>query len=244
LTEVYQVSTPDFAGPMDLLVFMVRRRELDVAYISVGAIAADYLTWIERMQPLDLNNAGDFILLAVILLQLKAAELLPSPAPEPMELELLPSEHQRSYDELIALKASIARLAELEELQINLFDRGGIHISGLDRELAGEMLSDVSIYDVAVAFHGLIQKLPTEPTHIIEDIPYSLEGQTAFILSFFEKRKRIAFRNLANALESRLAVIMTFLAMLELMRIGRVVVKQQRPFGEFELILFDSGKDE
>jgi len=223
---------------------MVRRRELDVAYISVGAIAADYLTWIERMQPLDLNNAGDFILLAVILLQFKAAELLPSSAPEPMELELLPSEQQRSYDELIALNVSIARLAELEEQQINLFSRGGIHISGLDRELAGEMLSDVSIYDVAVAFRSFIQKLPTEPTHIIEDIPYSLEGQTAFILSFFEKRKRIAFRHLANALESRLAVIMTFLAMLELMRIGRVVVKQLRPFGEFELILFDSGKDE
>jgi len=244
LTEVYQVSTPDFAGPMDLLVFMVRRRELDVAYISVGAIAADYLNWIERMQPLDLDNAGDFILLAVILLQLKAAELLPSPAPEPVELELLPSEQQHSYDELIALKASIARLAELEEQQVNLFDRGSVYISGLDRELAGEMLSDVSIYDVAVAFRSLIQKLPPEPTHIIEDIPYSLEGQTAFILSFFEKSKRVAFRHLANALESRLAVIMTFLAMLELMRISRVVVKQLHPFGEFELILFDSEKDE
>ena len=240
---VYQVTTPDFAGPMDLLVFLVRRRELDVAYISIGAIATDFLTWIERMEPLNLDNAGDFILLAAILLQLKASELLPSSEPEQADVEMLASYKERSYQELIALRVSANRLAELEEQQVNLFDRGGVYVTGLERDLLGDMLSDVSLYDIAVAFRRLIQKLPPEPTHVIEDIPYTLEGQMAFILSFFDNRSQVAFVRLAEALETRLAVIMTFLAMLELMRIGRIAVRQPQPFGEFQLALRGAAND-
>ena len=237
MSTVYQVKIPDFAGPMDLLVFLVRRRELDVAYISVSAITTDYLTWIERMEYLDLDNAGDFILLAAVLLQFKAAELLPASEPEPSDAEVLAKDEEKSFKDLVALKVSVGRLAEFEEHQINLFDRGGIYIAGLEEELAGEMLSDVSLYDIAVAFRDLIRYLPSEPTHIIEDIPYTLEGQMAFIISFFGNARKIAFARLAEALESRLAVIMTFLAMLELMRLGKVVIKQPHPFGEFWLSL-------
>jgi len=244
LTIDYQVSTSDYVGPMDLLVFLVRRRDLDVAYISISAIATDYLAWIERLESLDLDNAGDFILLAAIMLQLKAAELLPTIAPEPAEVEMLIQDQQRSYEELIALRKNAARLGELEEQQVNLFDRGGIHIAGLTDELVGDMLSDVSLYDIAVAFRNLISKLPTEPTHIVEDIPFSLEGQMAFILSFFQNSKRIAFDRLADSLESRLSVIMTFLAMLELMRLGRIAVRQPSPFGEFWLVLQASEMNE
>ncbi len=225
---------------MDLLVFMVRRRELDVAYISVGAIATDYLAWIDKTPSLDFDNAGDFILLAAILLQLKAAELLPSPKPEQFDLELLAGDQARSGEEIAALRETVMRLADLEEQQIDLFDGGGVYISGLDRELAGEMLADVTLYDIALAFRSLIRELPPERTHIIEDIPYSLEGQMAFIVSFFKDGKRLAFNRLAEALDSRLAVIMTFLAMLELMRIGSIAVRQPQPFGDLELELLDS----
>jgi len=244
MAVVYQVNTPDFAGPMDLLVFLVRRSELDVAYISVSAIAADYLAWIERMEVFDLDNAGDFILLTAILLQLKAADLLPTQEPEPADIEMLMGDERRSFGELMALKASAARLAELEEDQVNMFDRGGIHITGLEEAMASDMLSDVSLYDIALAFRKLIRKLPHEPTHIIEDIPYTLEGQMAFILSFFENSRKVAFELFAEALDSRLAVIMTFLAMLELMRLHRIAVRQPQPFGEFWLVLREVGQHE
>jgi len=237
LTEVYRVTTPDFAGPMDLLVFLVRRRELDVAFISVSAIAADYLAWLDRIDPPNLDNAGDFILLAAILLQLKAAELLPTPQVDISDLEMAETERQLSSEELLALKRSVTRLVELEERQINLFDRGGVHLAGLEEELAGEMLSDVSLYDIAVAFRDLIHRLPSEPTHVIEDIPFTLEGQMAFIIAFFERSRRVAFNRLAEALDSRLAVIMTFLAMLELMRLRRIVVRQHQPFGQLWLVI-------
>jgi len=244
LDAAYRVSIPDFAGPMDLLVYMIRRRELDVTYISVSAIASDYLDWIERMQPLDLDNAGDFILLAAILLQLKAAELLPTLEPERSDVEIMEIDRQRSQEELMALRRSVARLAELEEQQINFFNRGGIHISGLDKELAGEMLSEVSLYDVAEAFRNLIRKLPAEPTHIIEHIPYTLEGQIAFVLSFFHDCSSLKFERLADSLNSRLAVIMTFLAVLELMRLNRIVVKQNYPFGDLHLYKVKSDPNE
>jgi len=98
------------------------------------------------------------------------------------------------------------------------------------------MLSDVSVLDLALAFRDLIYKLPNEPTHVIEEMPFSLEGQMAFIRSFFAKNKRVSFTRLAQALTSRLAVIMTFLAMLELMRLHVIRVVQKAPFEPLWLI--------
>ena len=233
---MFEVATLDYAGPMDLMVFLVRRRELDVAYISVSAIANDFLEWLDRVELLDLDVAGDFILLAATLLQFKVASLLPGSTPEYSDAEINEIERYQSEDELIALKETVNRLAELEEGQINLFDRGGIVLGGFDDQLTNEMLSDVSVLDLALAFRDLIYKLPKEPTHVIEEMPFSLEGQMAFIRSFFTKVKRISFERLALALTSRLAVIMTFLAMLELMRLHFIRVVQKAPFEPLWLI--------
>jgi len=232
----FEVATTDFAGPMDLLVFLIRRRELDVMYISVSAIAHDFLDWLERIDMPDLDAAGDFILLAATLLQFKVVNLLPGAEPEPSDAEINEIERYHSEAELQALRETAARMAELEENQINLFDRGSVLLSGFEEELASDMLSDVSVFDLALAFRDLIYKLPEEPTHIVEDIPYTLDGQIAFIRSFFGHSKRIAFVRLAEALVSRLAVIMTFLAMLELMRLGQIRVAQKAPFEPLWLI--------
>ena len=237
MVEAYHVETPDFAGPMDLLVFLVRRRELDVAYISVSAIASDYLDWVERTETLDIDNAGDFILLAAVLLQFKAAELLPAGEPDIADIEIYTGDTDRSREELMALRSTIARLAEFEEKQINLFDRGSIKVTGLEEELAGEMLSDVTMYDLATVFRELIRELPPEPTRVIEQIPFTLEGQIAFVQSFFKTKRRILFDRLAETLDSRLAVIMTFLAVLELMRRRLLEIRQPEAFGQLWLIM-------
>ncbi len=233
---MFEVATPDYAGPMDLMVFLVRRRELDVAYISVSAIASDFLEWLDRVELPDLDAAGDFILLAATLLQFKVTSLLPGSTPDLSDAEINEVERYQSEDELIALKETVNRLAELEEGQINLFDRGGVVLAGFEEQLATEMLSDVSVLDLALAFRDLIYKLPNEPTHVIEEMPFSLEGQMAFIRSFFAKNKRVSFTRLAQALTSRLAVIMTFLAMLELMRLHVIRVVQKAPFEPLWLI--------
>ena len=221
---------------MDLLVLFVRRRELDVAYISVGAIIVDYLNWLQRNELPELDSAGDFILLAAILLQFKAAGLLPSSEPEVSEVELSAQPSAPSHAELLAIRVSSERLAELEEQQINLFERGTIHLEGVEEQLTGDLLADVSLYDLALIFRDLVLRLPPEPTHLVEEIPFTIEGQMAFILSFFARGKRQSFDRLADALESRLAVIMTFLAMLELIRQGLLRVSQRQPFGRLYLI--------
>ncbi|MBT3233549.1 MAG: segregation/condensation protein A [Calditrichaeota bacterium] len=236
---MFEVETPDYAGPMDLMVFLVRRRELDVAYISVSAIANDFLEWLDRVELPDLDTAGDFILLAATLLQFKVASLLPGSTPDYSDAEINDIERYQSEDELIALKETVNRLAELEDGQINLFDRGGVVLAGFEEQLATEMLSDVSVLDLALAFRDLIYKLPSEPTHVIEEMPFSLEGQMAFIRSFFVKNKRVSFARLAQALSSRLAVIMTFLGMLELMRVHEIRVVQKAPFEPLWLIYTD-----
>lgn len=238
-TGGFQVNIPDFAGPMDLLVFLVRRRELDVAYISVSAIAGDFLEWMNRADITDFDIVGDFILLAATLLQFKVANLLPGDEPELSEAEFAAIQRLGSPEDLAALRRTIAKLAELEARQINLFNRGTVELSGVDEELTQDMLSSVTAYDLALAFRDLIYRLPPEPTHIVEDIPYTLEGQMAYILSFGRGAKRVSFIRLAQGLTSRLAVVMTFLAMLELIRTGRLKVMQREPFGPMLLIFAD-----
>lgn len=233
---VFEVSIPDFGGPMDLLVYLVRKRELDIAYISISALATDFLNWLERIENPDLDQVGDFILLAATLLEFKVGDLLAGPEPDITEAEMGEAYREHSIAELLALRTNAQRLAELEERQSNLFERGGVHIAGLEAELSGEMLADVSIYDIAVAFRNLIYKLPPEPTHIVEQVPFTLEGQMAFIMSFFKSGKRVAFERLAEALETRLAVVMTFLAMLELLRLRRIAVRQTETFGPLWLV--------
>lgn len=221
---------------MDLFVFLIRRRELDVAYISVSAITRDFLDWIERVDFIDLDAAGDFILLVATLLQFKVMNLLPGAEPETSDAEISSLNRERSEEELLALRSTAARLGEMEARQVNLFKRGNVHLAGIDEEITNEMLSDVSVYDLALAFRDLIYKLPDEPTHVIEEIPYTLEGQMAFILSFIGKSRRIRFEDLAEALLTRLSVIMTFLAMLELMRVRNIRVVQKDPYGPLWLI--------
>ncbi len=218
------------------MVFLVRRRELDVAYVSVSAIARDYLDWIERKGIPDIDSAGDFILLAATLLQFKALNLLPGSDPDTSDAEINNLERLHSEEELAALREAAQRMGDLEERQANLFDRGTVQLGGLDEEVTTEMLSDVSKFDLALAFRDLIYQLPQEPTHIIEDMRYTIEGQTAFIMSFFGEDTRLAFDRLAEVLISRLAVIMTFLAILELIRIGRMRVMQREAFGPLWLI--------
>jgi len=240
MQDNYAVTTPEFAGPMDLLVYLVRKRELDVAYISISAITADFLQWLERCDLPNLDNAGDFILLAATLLQFKADELLASGEPEITEAELTDAFRENTLVDLLALRASVEKLAELEENQIGLFDRGAVQITGLDEELAEESLAEVSLYDIALAFRDLIQNLPPEPTHIVERIPFTIEGQMAFILALFTQSKRIAFDRLAASLDTRLAVVMTFLAMLELIRQSRISVRQSETFGPLYLFSKES----
>ena len=225
---------------MDLLVYLVRKRELDVAYISITAITADYLSWLEKAEPVDLDNAGDFILLAATLLQFKADDLLEVGEPDITEAELTDAFRENRLVDLFSLRASVERLAELEEGQFRLFERGLVETPGGDGELTEELLTEVSLYDIALAFRDLIQNLPPEPTHIVERIPFTIEGQMAFILSFFGRSKRLAFTRLAEALETRLAVVMTFLAMLELIRRRRIAVRQRETFGLLYLFLRES----
>ncbi len=232
----FEVSIPDYAGPMDLLVFLVRRRELDVAYISISAITQDFLEWLDRLEVANLDIAGDFILLASTLIQFKVFNLLPGSQPELSEAERIEQPRTIGFEELEGLRETASKLAELEENQINLFERGNVHLAGVDEKLTDELISDVSLLDLALAFRDAIYKLPEEPTYILEESRYTLEGQIAFIKSYFGDNNKLSFTDLSSVLESRLAVIMTFLAILELIRIGQLRVVQAGPFEPLWLV--------
>lgn len=258
-SERFEVSTPDFTGPMDLLVYLVRQREIDVAMISVAQLAEDYLKWWQsRLEQidlpvsyngdeenrengysyigLDLDSAGEFVLLAAILLEYKAVSLLPMEQPDLSGIEVGSADDEWDPELLSQFQAPAQLLAELESKQINLFDRGAVHITGLDMEITSDMFSEVAVYDLALAFGRLNQELPPEKRHVVEGIPFTIEGQTSYILSFFEGTRKVSFEKLATGLTSRIAVVVTFLALLELIRRQKVAVIQTENFGSLWII--------
>jgi len=269
VSEQFNVALPDFKGPMDLLVYLVKLREIDVAMISVSQLAEDYLAWWRsRLEQLDfpvapesepepeadgwyknwcdginLDQAGEFILLAAILLEYKAVSLLPEEEPTLDGLDL-GEKAEWSPEELAMFQVPAGHLAELESKQVNLFDRGVLHVAGLAAEITSDMFSDVAVYDLALAFSRLTRDLPPEPQHTVERIPYTIEGQTGFILSFFANSRKITFDRLAESMNSRLAVVVTFLALLELIRTGRVTVLQNQTFGQLWIIRLEPNNEQ
>ncbi len=223
---------------------------MDVAQISLSEITSDYVDWwqtnysiesavFDLSQSTELwNSFGDFILAAAILFEYKASSLLPE---EIVELEAEAPEwwRENSAELLLAYQSGIDILDGMELEQTAWFDRGNVYVAGLDSDVRTELLSTVSLHNLAEIFHSITRQLPTEPDGQIEKVPYTIEGQKAFVLSFFKNTSHIHFDAIANSLKSKIAVVTTFLAILELIRHRRITVKQEKSFAPLSIILIN-----
>ncbi len=246
----YLISVSNFIGTIDLLLYLVHQRELDIAHISLSDIASNYIQWWRSKFTLDdptensdleihhWNSTGEFILSVALLLEFKASSLLPDII---AELEAIEPEQWReqSAELLLAYQNRIDLLDQLEADQTGWFDRGYIDISGLESEIRSDLLLQVSMYDLTKAFQNITLQFQPETTHNIEKIIYTIEGQKAFILSFFVESNKISFNQIAAALLNRIAVVTTFLAILELIKRHTVIVKQEKNFAPLSIILIE-----
>lgn len=244
----YQISVTDFVGTIDLLIYLVHQKEMDVAEISLSEITSNYVDWwqdnysvgsavFDLLKSTELwNSFGDFILAAAILFEYKASTLLPE---EIVELEAQAPEwwRENSAELLLAYQSGIDILDGLEMEQTAWFDRGNVYVAGLESDVRSELLSSVSLHNLAEIFHSITRQLPAEPDARIDKIPYTIEGQKAFVLSFFKSSNHIHFDVIASSLKSKIAVVTTFLALLELIRQREIIVRQEKNFAPLSIIL-------
>lgn len=233
LVDQYRVTLPVFEGPLDLLLFLINRDELDIYDIPISKITEDFLDYLNLMKALNLNLAGDFLVVAATLMRIKARMLLPAtPADDEEEMD---DPRQELVDMLLEykrFKEAAGELSDIEEGRIKMFPR----LQSMEEVYGGptleDSLKDVTLFDLLETVRRVLSEMPVVTTHDIETLDVTIEEQMGVIEGFFGEKTEFTFIELAKTLTQKVVVVLTFLALLELMRSNKITVTQDSFAGE------------
>lgn len=216
----YGIKLDIFEGPMDLLLHLIQKNDLDIYNIPISKITSEYLSYLNIMKQLNLEVAGDFLVMASTLMRIKSKMLLPVHAEEEDDAE-------DPRDELIKRLIEYKKFKEASKtLQGNLENQKNVFYRTTVPEFTDEDFGvNVTLFDLMDAFKTVLSKAKKASKEIIKD-EYTIEGKIRTILSVLEGKKFISFYSIFSENETRLSVIVTFLAMLELIKIGQIYVRQ------------------
>jgi len=232
----YKVKLEIFEGPLDLLLYLIKRDEIDIYEISIERITRQYLEYLQAFEELNIDLAGEFVAMAANLIYLKSRSLLPvdqQPPEEDAEEDDPRWELIRQLIEYKKFKEAAAQLhlRELEQERIFAREEGSSPpAQGLLR------LGEVGIFQLINAFQNVIKRV--EARQDLQEIPgerFSVSEKIETILQRVEAGGRIPFSDLFGAIASRLEVVVTFIALLELIRLKQVRAIQKNIFDEIEI---------
>ena len=236
----FEVATPVYDGPFDLLLHLILKEEVDIHEVSLTRIVEAYLEEIQRMQMLDLDVATEFLLIASTLVELKTRRLLPGREDMDLDEELaLWSER----DLLLARLLDCKTFKDVASVFSQLTERASLSFprrSGPDErfaELLPDMLDGVTPVRLQRAYLRVTQ--PKPPTSIdlfhVAPIRASVADALMEMLDTLPKLWKVTFRQITEAIYDRIEVVVRFLAILELYKQGRVTLEQSDRFGEIEV---------
>ncbi len=225
----YKVQLEVFEGPLDLLLYLIKKEEIDIYDIPIAKITEQYLEYIRLMKMLNLDIAGEFLVMAATLMHIKSKMLLPE---EKLEIEEEIEDPRKALvNKLLEYKRfkDIADgLEERERMQGELFTRSIAH----EEVSEEEPLLEVSLFDLMSVFSDLLKVVKEEGyTEIVKD-ETTVKEKIRQILDMLRPEKAINFTKLFIGVVSKAELIVTFLALLELMRLKEVKVRQRKRFGQ------------
>lgn len=234
----YQITIPTFDGPMDLLLHLIKEHELDIYDIHISKITREYLAYLEIMQSLNLEIAGDFLVMAATLMQIKSRMLLPvDPTPdEPQEdprLELM-----RRLIEYKKFKDAADQLVDLEKNRYQLLTRN----IPADLKQVGEEehLEEVTLFGLLAAFKDVLIHTQEDVTAELTRPEITISQKINDLMDMLQAQQKIVFRPLLTACRTKIEKIVALLALLELIRLKLVRVIQDKIFGEIEVHLISN----
>lgn len=234
---IYKIQLENFEGPLDLLLYFIRRDELDIYDIPIAKITKEFIDVIEDWKRANLILAGDFIVMASTLMRVKARMMIPRPEldedgeiidpREELMQQLIDYKRFRDASEILknmAINSSqnIRRQFE-QELSISEDDELEVYFK------------DITLYDLARKFKEAIELKPVISQFELSREPIRLEKQKELILKYFDGEGKLTFTTIINSLKSRMEIVVTFLAVLDLVREGICSLKQTDVFGDIEL---------
>jgi segregation and condensation protein A len=233
----YKVKFEVFEGPLDLLLYLIKKQEVDIYEVNLTQLATQFIEYIEVMRMLDLEIAGEFLVMASTLMYIKSRELLP--VEQQVQAEGEEDEEDPRWElirqlvEYKKFKDAAAQLQTMEQRQENVYRREAPKpVFEAERDKP-----DVSIFDLINAVNTILKRVAQregERREIFED-KWSVSEKIEMLVNVISSRPRVKFSELFESATSRIEVVVTFLAMLELIRLKQIVCVQPDHFAEIEI---------
>jgi segregation and condensation protein A len=241
--DLYRVNLAIFEGPLDLLLHLIKKNEVEIVDIPIATITEQYLAYLEMMQDLSLDIAGEFLVMAATLTLIKSRLLLP------------PSEDEEDDEEADPRAALVQQLLEYQryrEAALELAERPLLQRDVFVREPVMDATGDtgdgelprlqVTVWELLEAFRAVLKRARPESVHEVISEAISLRDRVRTLLHALSVARSIEFESLFNDDTSRFEIIITFLATLELMKMGVVRAIQEERYGRIviEMVVADA----
>ena len=233
----YKVKFEVFEGPLDLLLYLIKKEEVDIYEINLTGLATQFIEYIETMRLLDLEIAGEFLVMTATLMYIKSRELLPVDQQAQVEGEDDGEDPRweliRQLVEYKKFKDAAAQLAVMESRQEDIFPR----VPGrLEFESVAAPRPDVSIFDLVNAVNSVLKRFAKrEDLRDIFEDKWTVSEKIEQLMRALSEQAQMKFSELFAGVTSRSEVVVTFLALLELIRLKQLVIEQPAPFSEIEI---------
>ena len=239
MKQEYEVHLDLFEGPLDLLLYLVEKSEVNIIDIKVSQIASQYLECLDVMRELNIDVAGEYLRMAAILIRLKARELLPDSLPE----DGVDSQEEGAYNreqlieqllEYKKFKEAAGTLKVFESQHFGTAKRGKTEeIESVSEQNGEVVLGNISVFDLLSAFQNILRRADqNDPSHIVAVDNCRIDDRIEHILSMITDRGgEIHFEELFSTDKRRIVLVVTFMAILELVKMGQICFRQQYSFG-------------
>jgi len=232
----YKVQFEVFEGPLDLLLYLIKKEEVDIYEVNLTKLATQFIEYIDLMRQFDLEIAGEFLVMASTLMYIKSRELLPVDQQVQVEGEEEGEDPRweliRQLVEYKKFKDAAAGLHQRELAQEALFSR----ISELPDHQPERPLGEVSVLDLIAAFNGVLKRInQREDLREIFEENFTVSDKIELVLKMLSGGVPMDFTELFSGIASRAEIVVTFLAVLELIRLKQLKAVQLEPFGKIEL---------
>jgi segregation and condensation protein A len=234
----YKLKLDIFEGPLDLLLFLIKKNDIDITDIPITEITEQYMRYIDMMKMLDLDFVGDFLVMAATLIQIKSRMLLPpDPSQEDVEEEDPRDELVRRLQEYKKFKEIADVLKEKESWRRDFFART------VDEEERRRLMDDAkeiyfeaSLFDLISALSEAMRKVPEEVIHEIITEEFTVERKIHDILHYMLDQTKMSLSKIFQNSRNRIEMVVTFLAVLELIRLKEIKAVQRRTFEDIEIM--------
>lgn len=229
----YAVRLDSFEGPLDLLLRLIERAELDITTISLAQVTDQYLAYIRQLDTIHPDLLADFLVVAAKLILIKSRALLPQ-APKPDdEEEEIGQDLVRQLEEYRRFKEASQHLREREEQGLRSFVRA----APLSVQPKGLAPGEASLADLLAALERVLGSTPSAPVStVVAPVLITIDDKIRAIEAALASSHRVHFSGLLMRARSRVEVVVTFLAILELIKLGKVRAEQDGPFGEIYVV--------